>query len=79
MAEKKGLLVSCDRCGATTFREYIGKGDADGGYTTWDKFESIEEGWEFCQVDFRKNIRLCPTCAQRWKHHVDMFLMETAK
>ena len=79
MAEKKGLLVTCDRCDATTFRKYIGKGDADGGYTTWDKFESIEEGWEFCAIDFRKSIRLCPTCAQRWKHHVDMFLMETAR
>lgn len=68
MSEAKGKLVTCDRCGKTTFRKYIGQGDADGGYTKWDKFEPLPETWlwttevgilcDECAGIFRSFIRL---------------------
>lgn len=59
MSSKKGMLTTCDRCGAETFREYIGQGDADGGYTKWDKFQRLPDDWLYeTQVG-----ALCPRCA----------------
>lgn len=59
MSAKKGMLTTCDRCGQTIFREYIGQGDADGGYTKWDKFERLPSDWLYeTQVG-----ALCPRCA----------------
>lgn len=69
MSDKKGLLQSCDRCGATCFREYVGKGSADGGFTTWDQFEPAPEGW-----DFHGEVgRLCPACNAEYEAMIDAF------
>lgn len=69
MASKKGLLVSCDRCPATCFREYTGKGSADGGYTTWDKFEPAPEGW-----DYHSEVgTLCPKCNAEYLNMIENF------
>ena len=73
MSEIKGLLVVCDRCGAQTFRKCTGEGEADGGYTRWNKFEPIAEGWEFLQVWKNKNHRLCPSCAKEWFKAMEAF------
>lgn len=59
MSTQKGLLVTCDRCGKTTFRKYIGKGETDGGYTTWDKFEATPDGWKYSDD---LGSWLCPKC-----------------
>ena len=71
MAEEKGVLVTCDRkgCVAQTFRKYIGKGEADGGYTTWDKFEPIAEGWDWN----RETGTLCPSCNNEYKDALEAF------
>ena len=58
MGSEKGLLQWCDRCGTTCFRKHIGKGEADGGYTTWDKFENMPDGWEH----HTDTGTLCPRC-----------------
>lgn len=59
MSETKGKLTTCDRCGKEIFRKYIGKGETDGGYTTWDKFEDLPEEWMYhTQIGY-----LCPHCA----------------
>ena len=58
MGREKGLLQWCDRCGITCFRKHIGKGEADGGYTTWDKFENLPDGWEH----HTDTGTLCPHC-----------------
>ena len=59
MSETKGKLTTCDRCGEKIFRAYIGKGELDGGYTTWDKFEDLPDEWMyFTQIGY-----LCPHCA----------------
>ena len=83
MAEQKGLLVICDRCGATTFRKYAGRGETDGGYTTWDKFEPIADGWERVEIPLKsghsfKTIQTCPVCSEVWKRAVtDNFMHGT--
>lgn len=59
MSETKGKLTTCDRCGEEIFLKYIGKGETDGGYTTWDRFEDLPEEWMFnTQIGY-----LCPHCA----------------
>lgn len=57
---KYGMLETCIRCGETIFREKIGSGEADGGYTTWDKFEPIPSNWYYSS---ELNGNLCPCCA----------------
>lgn len=69
MSSKKGLLVTCERCGATEFREYIGKGETDGGYTTWDKFEPASEGWAY----ILEVGTLCPACNKEYQRFVEEF------
>lgn len=75
MSEQKGLLKTCNRCRATVFLNYIGKGYADGGYTTWDKFESAPEGWE-C---FRGIGTLCPKCSRKYVQIVEKFMKDCDK
>lgn len=70
MGGVKGKLVTCDRCGAETFLKYIGKGDTDGGYTTWDKFEELSDDWMYgSQFGY-----LCPDCANEFKTIMYNFL-----
>lgn len=73
MAETKGMLCECDRCGAQVFRKTIGDGEADGGYTRWNKFEPYPEGWELVYipnaVGKRSNcIMCCPACTALWNN-----------
>lgn len=47
MAQVNGELTTRDRCGKQLFRKCIGEGEADGGYTRWNKFEPYPDGWEY--------------------------------
>lgn len=59
---EKGMLRTCDRCGETTFFKTIGDGEADGGFTRWNKFEPAE-GWTY-----EGGIGdLCPGCSQEFE------------
>lgn len=58
MSDKKGKLTTCNRCGHSVFRAYLGQGDADGGYTKWDIFEDLPDGWMY----HSEIGDLCPTC-----------------
>lgn len=69
MAQYKGQLTVCDRCGCKAFAKYIGKGEADGGYTTWDKFESLD-GWVY-EVGIGY---LCPSCKEDWDRAKQKFI-----
>lgn len=71
MSEVKGKLVTCDRCGATTFCKYIGQGNADGGYTIWDKFEPLPEGWGYSSAI---HATLCPDCYFEYTSMVAKFM-----
>lgn len=45
MSSCNGRLLTCNRCGKTTFLKHIGTGETDGGWTHWDKFEPAA-GWD---------------------------------
>lgn len=58
---QNGRLITCERCGTTVFLECIGEGERDGGFTRWNKFEPLPEGWgSFEHYD------LCPECNRIW-------------
>ena len=72
MAEVNGQLATCDRCGKTIFRKAIGEGEADGGFTRWNKFEPYPEGWGSVSVPDSAGIRysymkVCPVCRAQWE------------
>lgn len=58
MAEVNGRLLICDRCGKSVFIKYVGEGEADGGFTRWNKFEDPPDGWAY----HTPTVRLCPEC-----------------
>lgn len=69
MSEQKGKMVTCARDDNFVFLKLIGKGEADGGYTVWDKFEPLPDNWLF-DMDFGY---LCPACAMKFKTFVNEF------
>lgn len=70
MAETKGMLKTCDRCGETIFLEVIGGKEMDAGITRWDKFENAPEGWEW-----RSDTKLlCPKCSAGYRSIVKQFM-----
>ena len=65
MAEQKGKLLTCDRCGEQVFLKYLRTDSLDGGYTRSDNFEETPDGWYSRNVgkDFvTKYALLCPEC-----------------
>ena len=70
MSEVKGKLVCCDRCGREIFLKYLGKGDADGGYTTWDIFEKLPENWLY----MTECGTLCYRCAGIFRSFIHNFM-----
>lgn len=70
MPSDKGKLITCDRCGRTVFLKCLGKGVADGGYTTWDKYEELPKEWLY-ENQFGY---LCEECADRFRTWVYDFI-----
>ena len=71
MSEVNGQLCTCERCGFQIFRKAIGEGEADGGYTRWNKFEDYPDGWGLVGVPEDNGarygyIRVCPSCHDLW-------------
>lgn len=72
MSEVNGRLQSCDRCGETVFLKVIGEGEADGGFTRWNKFEPAPEGWKnHWDVGL-----LCPKCNESYKSILEAFMAQ---
>lgn len=69
MAEIKGRLTICDRCGEKVFSKCIGEGEADGGYTRWNNFEALPQGWEF----HYEVGTLCPKCNKQYEKIIEEF------
>lgn len=70
MTQINGRLTICDRCGEKVFSKYTGEGETDGGWTRWDKFEKLPEGWE-SHLD---NIgMLCPKCNKEYHELIKKF------
>ena len=64
MSELTGKLLICDRCGITTFLEYTGKVDLDGGFTKVHNFENKPEGWIYQTIPYKSmpGVQLCDKC-----------------
>lgn len=89
MAKVNGQIVSCDRCGTQIFRKCIGEGETDGGFTRWNKFEEMPDGWDLvavprsvgwtgCANAHNGYLYVCPACHNLWDTVVnDGFLKGT--
>lgn len=70
MSELRGKLVTCDRCSKNIFLKCIGEGEADGGYTRWNKFEEAPDGWKYyCDIG-----KLCPECNEEYISLIERFM-----
>lgn len=72
MSSIHGQLTICDRCGKTVFLNHIGNGEADGGFTRFNKFEPLPKGW-----DYTPGIgMMCPKCNEAYKNLLDGFMKD---
>lgn len=58
MAEVKGKICDCERCGKTVFLRFTGGESLFGGWQNVDHFEDFPEGWAY----HSDTGRLCPEC-----------------
>lgn len=72
MSIRNGRLVTCDRCGHKVFLSCTGEGETDGGYTRWNTFEPIPDGWA-CHTE---TGNLCPKCDETFSDLVKEFMEE---
>lgn len=70
-----GRIYMCDRCGKGTFCECTGEGERDGGFTRWNKFAPLPEGWK-SHLD---TGLLCPECNKQYEQIVGDFLEKAKK
>lgn len=68
MSRENGQLLTCDRCGAWVFLECTGEGEADGGWTRWNKFEP-SPNWGY--LDGVGDI--CPKCRVEYENMLEQF------
>ncbi len=71
MAEWKGMIVTCDRCGAEVRRKFLKEDDRDGGFTHVQKFEPMEADWKY----HHETGWLCPICEATFQRTIDDFMM----
>ena len=69
MATVNGKITTCDRCGALVFSACTGEVELDGGFTRWNTFEPLPEGWE---NHFEVGM-LCPKCNDEYKSLITTF------
>lgn len=69
MAWTNGRRYICDRCGAETFCACTGEGERDGGYTRWNKFEPLPEGWKSYWIGL-----LCTDCNRQYAEWLANFM-----
>ena len=75
MAHINGRLTMCDRCGEKTFSKCNGEGEMDGGYTRWNKFEELPNGWDY----HSETGMLCPKCNEKYNVILEKFKNEVSK
>lgn len=78
MAEVRGKLMVCDRCGKEIFLKCTGEGETDGGFTRWSKFEDEPPGWKAPYLHIGGEAllgvgQLCPECNQEYQNIVENF------
>ena len=70
MSEVKGKLVTCNRCGKTHFKKFIENVSADGGYSSYDRYEELPSEWLY-ETQFG---HLCDTCANEFRYWITSFM-----
>lgn len=70
MAHENGRLTTCDRCGITVFSKVVGEGERDGGFTRWNNFEPLPDGWK----GHLETGTLCPCCNRQYEDFVTEFM-----
>ena len=76
MSKVNGQIVTCDRCGEKVFRACTGEGEADGGFTRWNIFEPLPDGWDLVAIPkslgaksgnvYNDYLHVCPKCHAMW-------------
>lgn len=69
MSSVRGLLKTCDRCGAVKFCKYTGTDVFDGGFIQYDKFEKAE-GWS-CEAGIG---HMCKKCTSEYRDVIARFV-----
>ena len=70
MRESFGKLCNCSLCDRSVFSKKLPDVVADGGFTTWERYEPLPEDWLY-ESDFGY---LCPSCAHEFKKKMyDLF------
>lgn len=69
MGFRNGRLYSCDRCGETVFCPCTGEGETDGGYTRWNTFVTLPDGWKSHSIGL-----LCPECNCALREWIDRIM-----
>ena len=72
MADVKGKMVFCERCGQSVFVKLTGKDYFDGGFSSRDTFEQLPEGWKE-SVCIEHYVTLCPNCYDEWQKVKERF------
>lgn len=70
MSFVNGRKYICDRCLVEKFCKCTGEGATDGGFTRWNNFEPLPEGWE----SHRETGLLCPECNSVYRRMIDTFI-----
>lgn len=61
MTAIEGKMLTCDVCGKSLFLKFVGKREADGGYTKWREYENAD-GWTSVRVGKISLGNVCPKC-----------------
>lgn len=69
MAYINGRLYICERCDILTFCKCTGEGEADGGWTRWNNFEPLPDGWD----SHHDTGLLCPKCNSVYEDLIKKF------
>lgn len=69
MSRRDGRIYTCDRCGEQVFLRLIGKETLDGGFTSYNQFEKLPDGWTF-----ESRWDLCPECSRQYQQAIDQFM-----
>ena len=72
MSYENGRLYTCDLCKTTHFCKCNGEGEIDGGFTRWNKFEPLPDGWGV-PSDLKEVINLCPNCYKKYQSILEEF------
>lgn len=64
MAQEKGKLLACNRCGKAVFLKFEGMEPQEWSQPK-EKYEKPPDGWA-AAVSLGRDIDLCPQCAKEW-------------